>query len=121
LDEHWALIPSGYRGKHGDLLLARLAPPPSADAPHAVVLTTPYVIAKPGTNEWTTYFERTLPAMNASDRTDAYRALMRRGHGLLADRYWLEYVFEAYAGHSESAIVLHGLPDIAESRPHAMR
>lgn len=118
-EEHRAIIPSGYQGSAGDLLLLRLAPPPHPDAPHSVALTTPYVIAEPGVSEWAAYFDRTLPAIQGGDRNAAYRKLMRKGHVPHGDRYWLEYVFEAYGGHSESMILLRGLPDVAASRPHA--
>lgn len=33
--------------------------------------------------------------------------------------YWNEYVFEAYGSHIESAVFLHGLPDVDLSRPHS--
>ena len=41
---------------------------------------------------------------------------MKRG---LDERFWLEYVFEAYASHRAEAIFLIGVPDIPESRPHS--
>lgn len=41
---------------------------------------------------------------------------MKRG---LDERFWLEYVFEAYASHRAEAILPMGLPDIPESRPHS--
>ena len=41
---------------------------------------------------------------------------MKRG---LDERFWFEYVFEAYASHSAEAVFLRGLPDIPESRPHS--
>lgn len=71
--------------------------------------------------EWMPYFERTLPALKGSELHAAYRKLVRRGDAPHGDRYWLEYAFEAYAGHSESMILLRGLPDVAASRPHAAR
>ncbi len=37
----------------------------------------------------------------------------------LDERFWLEYVFEAYASHRAEAVFLIGLPDIPESRPHS--
>jgi hypothetical protein len=35
------------------------------------------------------------------------------------ERFWLEYVFEAYASDRPDAVFLMGLPDVAESRPHS--
>ena len=33
--------------------------------------------------------------------------------------YWSEFVFEAYLNHRTVVVMLAGLPDVAESRPHA--
>jgi len=109
------VCPAGYEGEPGEVWLARVLPPPAAALAEAVVLTTPYVIVNPGPAGWQAYLDRTLPAI-ASDPGTAYARLMKRG---LAERYWLEYVFEAYANHRTEAVFLTGLPDIAESRPHS--
>ena len=37
----------------------------------------------------------------------------------LDERYWAEYVFEAYVNHRPDVILLRGLPDVPESRPHS--
>ena len=41
---------------------------------------------------------------------------MKRG---LDERFWFEYVFEAYASDQEGAVFVRGLPDVPESRPHS--
>ena len=109
------ICPSGHEGERGELWLARVLPPPAASLREAIVLTTPYVIENPGPTDWQSYLDRTLPKI-ASDPKLAYRRLMKRG---LDERFWLEYVFEAYANHRAEAIFLMGLPDIPESRPHS--
>lgn len=109
------VCPAGYFGERGEVWLARVLPSPATTIDDAVVLTTPYVIVNPGSAGWQTYLDRTLPNI-ASDTTSAYERLMKRG---LDERFWLEYVFEAYASHHTEAVFLMGLPDIPESRPHA--
>lgn len=109
------ICPSGHQGDRGEVWLARVLPPPATSLHEAIVVTTPYVIENPGPAGWQTYLDRTLPKI-ASDPTLAYRRLMKRG---LDERFWLEYVFEAYASHCAEAIFLMGLPDIPESRPHS--
>jgi hypothetical protein len=109
------VCPAGYEGESGEVWLARVLPSPTATIAEAVVLTTPYVIKTPGPTGWQAYLDRTLPAI-ASDPTTAYARLMKRG---LSERFWLEYVFEAYASHQTEAVFLMGLPDIADSRPHS--
>jgi hypothetical protein len=90
-------------------------PPPAASLREAIVVTTPYVIENPEPAGWQTYLDRTLPKV-ASEPKLAYKRLMKRG---LDERFWLEYVFEAYASHHAEAVFLIDLPDIPETRPHS--
>ena len=108
------ICPAGYLGAPGELWLARVLLPPSARQPESIVVTTPYVIERPGVTAWQAFLDRTLPRMGRD--ADAYGAFMKHG---LDERYWFEYVFEAYASDRPDAIFLAGLPDIAESRPHS--
>jgi len=109
------VCPAGYLGQRGEVWLARVLPPPAATIQEAVVQTTPYVIENPGPAGWQAYLDRTLSKI-ASDPKTAYTRFMKRG---LDERFWLEYVFEAYASHRAEAVFLMGLPDIADSRPHS--
>jgi hypothetical protein len=109
------VCPAGYEGDPGEVWLARVLPPPAESIAEAVVVTTPYVVENPGPAGWQAYLDRTLPKI-ASDPRTAYVRLMKRG---LDERFWLEYVFEAYTSHQAEAVFLMGLPDIAESRPHS--
>jgi hypothetical protein len=113
------LIPSGYSGGVGDMLLLRVMPPWHPAYPDlALALTTPYQIIDGGRLSWLAYFDRTLAKMGG-ERGRAYEALMKYGAPPHAGRYWTEYIFEAYANYETEVIFLEGLPDIAESRPHA--
>jgi hypothetical protein len=87
------VCPAGYEGEPGEVWLARVLPSPAATIAEDVVFTTPYVIQNPGPAGWQEYLDRTLPAI-ASDPKVAYARLMKRG---LDERFWFEYVFEAYA------------------------
>lgn len=109
---------SGYRGEPGDILIVRALPPPAGTLGHGAIIMTPYQIISPGEDAWLAYFDRTLPLLGR-DRAKAYEQLMKWGLGKLGERYWMEYIFEAYANHSESTVFLKGLPDVASSRPHA--
>jgi hypothetical protein len=108
--------PSGHRGRPGELWYARALPPPlDTDGP-GVAFTTPYVIVRPGVDDWVAYLRRTLPKTGEADERRAYESLLKYG---LKSNYWNEYVFEAYVNHTAAAIFLAGLPDVAESRPHS--
>ena len=60
--------------------------------------------------------DRTTKRTNAADGRTGYQTLMKRG---LDERYWVEYVFEGYAGYEAQVIFVEGLPDVPESRPHS--
>lgn len=111
-----AIVPSGHRGKQGELWLVRVLPPPVPGSTPHVVFTTPYVINRPGPEEWSAYFSRTLPLIDPGDERRAYEVLMKYGP---KRSYWSEYIFEAYFNHSTEAVFLAGLPDVEESRPHS--
>jgi len=113
-----SLIPSGYQAARGDLLLLRLLPPLPPQFEQALVLTTPYLIRKPGLRAWEAYLQRTLPKAG-TDRVVAYENLMKYGRPPHGSRHWPEYIFEAYSGDDGDVIYLEGLPDVAESRPHS--
>jgi hypothetical protein len=111
-----AIVPSGYRGGEGELWFVRVLPPPLPGRSPHVVFTTPYLILKPGPEEWLAYFARTLPKIDAANEVRAYERLMKYG----PDRnYWNEYIFEAYVNHRAEVIFIAGLPDVEESRPHS--
>jgi hypothetical protein len=113
------LVPSGYEGRQGDLLLMRLLPPFLPGSPLALAMTTPYQIIGPVQAAWQAYFDRTLPKLGPTDKVVAYESLMKRGAPPHGPRYWTEYIFEAYANHRTEVVFLTGLPDVDESRPHS--
>ena len=110
------VIPSGYDAAPGDLLLLRLLPPLEPFG-HALVLTTPYLIRKPGLAAWEAYLKRAPRA--GPDPVVAYENLMKHGTAPHGPRHWPEYIFEAYTGDDDGVIYLEGLPDVGESRPHS--
>ncbi len=111
-----AIVPSGYRGRTGELWYARVLPPPFPGETERVVFTTPYILLHPEQPEWQAYFRRNLPEASGQERIAAYRRHMKYGP---APQYWTEFVFEAYVNHRTDAIFLAGLPDVPESRPHS--
>jgi hypothetical protein len=112
------LVPAGRLGKPGEVWLARMLPPPSAEFRDSIVITTPYVIVHPPAPHWHAFLERTLPKFKRLTQYDAYERLMKYGINL---NYWNEYILEAYAGAEASAVFLRGLPNIDLSRPHSQQ
>jgi hypothetical protein len=110
-----AVCASGYSGRVGELWFTRVLPPPLTGADH-VVFTSPYVLTSPDVAAWTAYLDRVASRKSAGTRAEALEQHFKWGPNR---RYWLEFVFEAYSRHESGAIFLHGLPDVAESRPHS--
>lgn len=105
---------SGYRGEVGELWYVRLLPSLHPEMPESIAFTTPYVLTT-DRNDWAAFLKRTLSKMT-QQKMD-YASFMKHG---LNQRYWLEYIFQAYGGvrSDGSCIYLTGLPDIGKSRPH---
>ena len=111
-----AIVPSGYRGRRGELWYVRVLPPPLPGLAEHVVFTTPYLLVEPRERQWQAYFRRTLPDAPLQNRIAGYEHHMKFGP---TRNYWSEFVFEAYVSHRTEAILLAGLPDVPESRPHS--
>ncbi len=111
-----AVATSGYQGHAGELWYARVLPPPFPEMQEHVVFTTPYVLRAPDKIVWQDYFRRTLPEGPAEARKAAYEQHMKYGP---SQRYWTEFVFEAFDDYRFDVIYLIGLPDAPESRPHS--
>ena len=95
---------SGYRGTQGELWFVRVAPPlQPGEGSHA--LTTPYVIDAGARPDWQEYLLRHPDPVH-------FKKPKQWNH-------WLEFVFEGYVGHTDQAIFVQGLPDLAETRPHS--
>lgn len=103
-------VASGWTGQAGELWLARVLPAPSPELPVCTVLTTPYVLQRTTEADWQAYFQRTLGPL----RIDPGMVNSVLKHQI----DWLEYLFAGYAGHTDQAIFLTGLPDQPETLPH---
>lgn len=104
-----------YQGNKGEVWLVRLAPPPFEIGDLHYAVTTPYIIYNTNQKDWEEYFERVVPKAGKNPPILAYNELMK--YGFIPD-YWNEYVFQAYANHTSSAIFLAGIPDKSEDLPH---
>jgi hypothetical protein len=111
-----AVLPSGTRGRKGELWYVRVLPPPLPEIAEHVILTTPYLLLEPSEREWDAYFRRTLPDAPLQDRIARYEHHMKFGP---TRNFWSEFVFEAYVSHRTDVIYLKGVPDVPESRPHS--
>lgn len=121
-----AIVPSGYSGRPGEMMLARIIPEPFPELNfgYSVVFTTPYIISEIQNNsfitaseeKWLSFFERSQEKTNIGDIKRSYEVLMKFG---INRHYWNEYIFEAYASHKDDMILLAGFPDIPLSRPHS--
>ncbi len=129
--------------ERGDLVLARVLPFEG----EYYIADSPYLLREP-TQEWLAYFERvaataqqpaadaarTRPKGKLSAKQEAkwrqrqrlktqssqpdllIRHHLKRGN---SDRFWLDYVMDAYTGERRGIVYLAGVPDRPESLPHS--
>jgi hypothetical protein len=110
--EHRTFDCNGYGGEDGDLWLARLVTDHHRDATRHLCITTPYILTS-SEKEWRAWLDR-----HAIGDAASYRDAMKPG----PDRaFWLEFIMQGYAGVAprDAAIYLRGVPDRADTRPHA--
>jgi len=99
----------------GMLCLIRLLAPMNEKFDHYIIMETPYVLVSPQA-EWEAFFKRTIKGVRGTQMTEAnYEEFMKNG---LSPLYWIEYVFQGYANHTDLVIYLKGVPDIGISRPY---
>ena len=120
------IFPSGYIGKKGEMMLARVLPEPFPELNYgySVVFTTPYIISEmegdrfgfADTDKWTAFFQRAQQNTKIKDIKRSYQKLMKYG---LNRTYWNEYIFEGFVNYNEQMILLAGFPDDPTSRPHS--
>ncbi len=109
-----ALIPSGFNGNTGEILLVRLLPPLAGETPYHVAVTTPYVLQGLTLQQWLEYFARhqIVPAAVGLDER-----LRRHMKAAPAPDYWAEYIFWGYLNYRADAVFLTGFPDRPETQP----
>jgi len=103
---------SGYSGRNGEVWYVRVLLPSVDGAECSVTLNTPYVFKNENRKSIEAFFRRQSSEHPSFDVQDYLK------HGTFPN-YWLEYIFQAYAGHTGNAIFIEGLPDDAASRPHS--
>jgi hypothetical protein len=114
-DEQRCVVPSGFRGRAGEVWFARVLPP-GAPGLDSVVITTPYLLLHTTPAQWLAYVDRALGTYPADQRRRVYPLLLKYGEN---PRYWPEYVFEGYVNHQPDVVFLTGFPDLEASRPHS--
>jgi hypothetical protein len=109
------IIPTGFTGNPGDLILVRVLPPFREFPSPSVAVTTPYVLLGSPKADWLDYFERQQILAGAPGSEERLYRHMKWGKD---DWYWSEFVFCGYVNHRSDAIFLAGLPDRPETQPH---
>jgi hypothetical protein len=105
---------SGYPGLKGEVWYVRLLPPFVEGSQRSVTMGTPYVFRDGDRRTWEDFFQR-----HQASRSNGGRSLkeyLKYGKSL---GYWLEFIFQAYAGCTGNMILVTGLPDDPASLPHS--
>ena len=109
-----ALIPSGFQGKTGEIILTRLLPPLMGELIYHVAATTPYILLELAKSDWLNYFSRHQVIPGTVGVEERLQRHMKFG---LKSDYWSEYVFWGYVNHRPDAIFMTGFPDRLETLP----
>lgn len=114
---------SGYEPREGDLLLARLLPtiapsllPERRRQPRTLCPLPPCLLTSPGIGSWEHFLRRLFWKKRGGLDYAALRGYLKRGR---KRNEWLDLVFEGYAGHTDSALLLSGLPGVPLSLPRS--
>ncbi|MHB8370475.1 MAG: hypothetical protein ACYDBP_12460 [Leptospirales bacterium] len=114
----------GYEPREGDLLLARLLPyftsqllPERHRHLRALCPLPPCLPTSPGIGSWEHFLRRLFWKKRRGPDDAALRGYLKRGR---KRNEWLDLVFEGYAGHIGSALLLSGLPGVPLSLPRSV-
>ena len=110
---------TGYAGRQGEIWYTRLLPPNDMLPGVHINFNTPYIMhANTRKEHWLKSIENMLAETKGNNPEQDFYNLMKYGPDKL---FWSEYVFEAYSNHTSEMILLHGLPDQPETRPHSSK
>jgi hypothetical protein len=80
----------------------------------SVTMGTPYVFRDGDRHTWESFFQRYLSSEFGAGHS--LRDYLKYGKSL---GYWLEFVFQGFAGYTGNMILVTGVPDDAASLPHS--
>lgn len=109
-----ALVPSGFSGETGEILLVRLLPPLRGETSYHVAVTTPYLLVGFREKEWLEYFARHQIVPGTIGMAERLQQHLKFGP---KPDYWLEFIFWGYMNYRSDAILLTGLPDLPATQP----
>lgn len=102
-----------YEPRVGDVWYTRILPPLKDEDTVHQVFGTPLIFRATKREDWERFFARRMASKHSD--INKLRKYMKQGDSF---GYWLEFVFQTYAGHTGEVIFAEGLPDIKDSRPH---
>jgi hypothetical protein len=112
-------VPSGYRGRSGELWFVRLLPPLLPElATYHVAFTTPYVLMGATRSDWILFLRRNIVITKAPKEEEALCRFMKVGS---SKNYWNEFVYLAYHHALPNAVFLAGIPDLRSTLPRGER
>ncbi len=105
---------SGYSGRKGEIWYVRVLPPFVEGLTRSVSLSTPYVFTDSSRSTWEDFFQRHLASEAGAG--PSLRDYLKQGKSF---GYWLEFVYQAFAGYTGNMILVTGVPDDPGSLPHS--
>lgn len=109
-----ALVPTGFSGRIGEILLVRLLTPLRGETSYHVAITTPYLLVGFTEKEWLEYFARHQIVPGTVGMAERLQQHLKFGP---KPDYWIEYIFWGYVNYRSDAILLTGSPDRPDTQP----
>ncbi|MHB8370476.1 MAG: hypothetical protein ACYDBP_12465 [Leptospirales bacterium] len=110
---------SGYTPEKGETLFTRLLPQllpgpvPDLASGKALSIITPYIFRGTGSDSWGRFLRQNFSGKTTVDR-EAIARFFKWGR---RRNEWLDYFMDGYAGHTNSAIFVAGIPGVPLSLP----
>lgn len=115
--QYTCIIPSGYSGEIGAILLCRIVPALHPAYDYHIVINTPYLIFGFYQQDWVDYFTRRGIHSTKPGYEKVYKNFMKHNP---YHNFWHEYIMDAYSNFRPDCILLTGIPDKPSSLPHSL-
>jgi hypothetical protein len=115
--EFRCICPTGYKGSKGEIWYVRIAPNIDSIYNYHIILNTPYVIINYKEKDWISYFQRqSITKENIHYSEKLYQLLKYNSD----NKYWHNYIMDAYVNSFYDRISLTGIPDLKGTKPHEL-
>jgi len=115
--EFRCICPSGYKGTKGEIWFVRIVPNIDNIYNYQIIMTTPYIIIKYKEKDWLSYYQRQSISKENINHVEKLYQFQKNNSD---NKYWHNYIMDAYVNYFNDRINLTGIPDLKGSKPHEL-